>query len=945
MSIKLTFKGNRKVGKQTKLNRNYGYDILINNFEPSLREFIIDEIMVKYGTEWEKYIPQGVINELLETKEDQMSEDYSIEEFFEELTFNNLKDVLVFSKNFSLTRPYFGELSKDKIVELMDNLNRYRRKIAHAKSTFSELDLLMLKDYTKMLCQGEKGKEIRNYLEAEGYKNAKDVPPDFFEEYEIQNNLPPEDYDIDGGFVGRNTEVKTIMKHIRSEQDRVITITGAGGVGKTAIALKVAYSFLVESLKLFETIIWFSAKISKLTDSGIFPLTPSIESYEQLIRDILKVLDEKTFEKFEKAKVSIDSYVNYIYGIFSSNKCLFIVDNLETIIKNDALITFITEIPRPSQVLITSRKGLGEFERRYPITDMLVKDAELLFRIVAKHRNRLDLARLSEKTIYELVKRVRCYPLLIKWSIGQVCLGKDLNDAFSQIFAKKSDIAEFAFNDVFTLLSNDSKTILYSMIVQDEKTVSRYILMNLANLDDDEFEDAIKELIMTSFVFPQSRDTPTGIVTEYSMLELTRVFIENRLDDDKKIRDILYTRKHFLQEQFQDFEKSKTSYYQSVISLGIKTPEEQVAFVYVKAAKNFFYQNDNEEAEKNFKLAMKAAPELAYVLTEYSKFKFKSGQRNDAIRLAKRAIDVEPESYHALFNYGIMLRKSNQVRDSIKYFKKAKELNPKHLPIMTELGRAYTFVGKYDLAETEFNNALKEEKYPNYRHMTINLFFLGENYSRWAETFSARRDTDGAIKKLEQAFEVVSNGTEIAPRDRRMWNLYLKVCINLAIVHHCKQDNFKEAEKYLAKCIQPIYNGRCKVSVDRRLVARAYFYLAAFRFGEKDSDIHEIEELIRQGQTICDDKVIIDKFDALQEQLVVGGKNRNKGQIKFFNRSRNFGVIESKEGSFLFFGTQFRERWVETTLEILRGKEVSFLTRRDRKNPSKFLAIDVVLES
>ena len=103
--------------------------------------------------------------------------------------------------------------------------------------------------------------------------------------------------------------------------------------------------------------------------------------------------------------------------------------------------------------------------------------------------------------------------------------------------------------------------------------------------------------------------------------------------------------------------------------------------------------------------------------------------------------------------------------------------------------------------------------------------------------------------------------------------------------------------------------------------------------------------MIRQGRAICDDPVITEKFDALQEQIVVGSKNRKKCQIRYFNQSRNFGVIDSKEGSFLFLGSQFRERWVETTREILNGKEVSFLTRRDRRKPGKFLAIDVVLES
>jgi LuxR family glucitol operon transcriptional activator len=877
-------------------------------------------------------------------------EDCSIDDFFEELTFLNLKDILVASNNFKLAKSFFGELNKDKFIEVMDDLNTYRRKIAHAKSTFSDLDLVTLIDYVRLLCQGDVAKEIKRYLKNEEYKNAKEIPPDFFEEYECQNNLPSENYDLDGGFVGRAKDIQSIRKLIKSDQDRIITLTGAGGVGKTADALRVAYSFLPDPQNPFEAIIWFSAKTSKLTDEGIVPLAPSIRSDIQLIEDILGIVDQETLKNFKKANVPSESFKKHLYNLFSSQKCLLIVDNLETIIRDDALISFIKDIPRPSQVLITSRKGLGEIERRYPLTDMLEKDAIQLFRIIAKERNRLDLLRLKDETISDLVKRVRCYPLLIKWSIGQVCLGKDIDIAFSQIFAGESEIAKFSFNDVFLLLSENAKIILFSMIVYGDKPVSRYVLMHLANLTDDQFEDAIKELIVTSFVFPESKETESGIVTEYSMLSLTRGFIENKLDEDEKIKEMLLTRYYHLSEQSQDFERSKSSYSQSLFSLGIKTPEERVAFNYVKAAKNFFYHNDMDKAEENYEQAIKIAPKFSYAIGEFSKFEFNRGHVHKALELAKNAIQVNPENYHAWFNYGISLKKSLMFPEAIEALQKAKELNPKHLPIFNELGRAYTMIGDYETAQKEFMEALREEKYPNYRHIIMTLQFLADNYDRMADSFRFRRDSTRQIANLKLAFETISKALEIDSKDMILWKFYRRICKNLGIALSINM-GFAEGKPYLEKSLQTVHSGKKIITPDSKIVAEACSYLATFSMKENDKDIKQIENWINTGLANCTtDSTQFERLNHLKKELVGETTSRGNvecrkyGGIKFYNTLRKFGIIIIADETYLFFASGLRQRIPQEELDKLDGSIVSCILVENTEKKGQMIASDIVFE-
>ena len=128
-----------------------------------------------------------------------------------------------------------------------------------------------------------------------------EIPEAFYEESRCLNNLPIEDYDLDGGFVGRRNEIIKIKKLLYSNQDRIISITGAGGLGKTSLALKIAYSILSEEENPYSAMIWFSAKENKLTsENGIVSIESQISDYITLLRDILSVIDKNSFHMIVK---------------------------------------------------------------------------------------------------------------------------------------------------------------------------------------------------------------------------------------------------------------------------------------------------------------------------------------------------------------------------------------------------------------------------------------------------------------------------------------------------------------------------------------------------------------------------------------------------------------------------------------------------------------------
>ena len=255
------------------------------------------------------------------------------------------------------------------------------------------------------------------------------------------------------------------------------------------------------------------------------------------------------------------------------------------------------------------------------------------------------------------------------------------------------------------------------MCIFGDRPISKNLLLHLTKLDDDVLEDAISELTITSFIYPDVSNSDGRLVTNYSMLSLTRGFIQHKLDEDKKIGLILHTRYYELKEQVEQIEKSRNLYIQSLLSLGVKNEDEKIAFTCVKTAKNFVKNEDFGRAEENFEKAIKVAPKFSYALSEYAKFEFERGHVQKSNELFESAINADPENYHSFLGYGIRLRKQNELKEAIDVLEKAMELNPDYLPIYNHLGRVYCFKEDFEKANELFEKAKKQEKYPNYQQL------------------------------------------------------------------------------------------------------------------------------------------------------------------------------------------------------------------------------------
>jgi tetratricopeptide (TPR) repeat protein len=930
----------------TKQARVYGYALLINELEPALRSFIANDILlIKYGQEWVAGIPP----DLPEAVKKRTNKDNFLDPaaFLENTDFSQLKEICIYKNNFNLAKNFYGDINQEEYCSIMDLLYDLRIKVAHAKRTFSIFDFQNLIESVLRITKGESAAAIREYIEHQKYKEFKEIPLQGLvpEENKCIFNLPPEDYDFEGGFVGRLKDLRRLKSLLYSDQDRVITVIGGGGVGKTAFALKTAYSILDDKKNPFNYIIWFSAKTNRLSYEGIVDIEPQIKSLDQLTTKVLEIMVDNSVEII-KLLDSSEKMQDYLFSILKKNKTLLIIDNLETIINDQKLSRFIQEIPRQAKVLITSRRGLGEIERRFTLSELENPEAIELFRLICKDKNLNNLLRLEDYNITPLLKRVQNYPLVIKWTLGQISLGKTVEGAFNQSLQAKSDIAKFCFEDVFQMLGANERKCLYGIVFFEEPP-SQQILRHVTNLNEDLFEEAIKKLILASFIFPIHEEDNNQIKTRYSVLSLTRDFVLNKLEDDKIMKNDIENRYAKLKIQPEYIEKSYAEYTQMPSSLGTKSLEDNIALIDIKNANFAAKNNKTEEAERLYKEALNLAPTLTYAYTTYARFEFERGNYGLADKLMERASLINPNDFNVWHNWGIMKRRHRDITSAEKYFLKAQQLEPDNPSLLNDLGRIYTFEGQYQEADQCFKKSSKPKKYINYRHQLITFEYIADNFRRWAQQFIRLRDYDSTIQKLKEAQYFVSEARKLDPNDLKLLWLEKKVILARGICLSY-QDKFEDARKDFLDCIAPVKLSNMKVLINSDLRARSYYYLA--RFGSKRNDYtdEEIEILINKGLAVAPEgnpfktklETMLKNFGQYKTQKIPTSREYLRGIIVYYNIERKYGFIHSGEERF-FFNIRNFGIYINKSIELLY-KEVIFMPQKNEEAVNR-LATQIML--
>lgn len=343
------------------------------------------------------------------------------------------------------------------------------------------------------------------------------------------HNLPVPDFD-ETGFVGRGNAVRQIKRAVLGPWPAV-SILGDGGIGKTSIALKVAYDILDDHKEDFDAIVWVSAKSSTLSSHEVKRINGAILDSVGLLAEAARQLGAPT-----DSGEPLEELLDYL----ATFRVLLILDNMETVM-DQRLRDFLRDLPRGSKVLITSRIGF-QMESPFKLDPLSETESNQLLMALAHGRNVKIIKELDEVGKAKLLEKTSGHPLYIKWLVASVQAGRRP----SEVVSNNETLLDFCMSDVFDKLNDPSRQVLQSMQVMKGARMQAELAF-LNGMNAHEIQSALLELLATNFVL-MTQSASSQIENGYVVGDFASAYLARKQPTSKRLRDSVLERAARLRE-------------------------------------------------------------------------------------------------------------------------------------------------------------------------------------------------------------------------------------------------------------------------------------------------------------------------------------------------------------------------------------------------------------
>ncbi|MFG1619931.1 NB-ARC domain-containing protein [Nonomuraea wenchangensis] len=583
----------------------------------------------------------------------------------------------------------------------------------------------------------------------------------------IIHNLPLAEYD-ETGLIGRSDDCKAVVNHLLRRREPIITITGEGGIGKTAVALEAAYMLADDPASPYECILWTSLKTERLTAHGVEQIVNSVRDLKGAARNLGKTFDSDF-------KGGIRELAEILDGI----ETLLIIDNLETVHGSEVIDLYET-LPHCVTYLFTSRLGVGQFERRLPLGPLSDRDASTLFRSFARSRNASQLATLSKETILQVVSRLRNSPLAIRWYILSVEAGQQP----LSVLSSQDDLLDFCVRSVYEAMSRDARQVLTVLLAVDRSVTFDEIAI-FAEVTVDDLKRCVQELTVGSLVRLE-RDTESPLISRIALTEAAQSYLRRVNPADKALVDGILAREQDLRKEAERRRIDEHERSLAPVVVRVRSGHDEPAAHLLRRALMRSKEGSLRQAISELERARSLTPDY-WEVDRVEGFILSANAQVDpatsAYLSALRKADDEGKAVVSHFLAGHLARKAHEPDRAIQYARMAhKYFNTAETA--QSLGNYLVWVREFEEGQAYLETALEQAEG---RVRLITLTALVDSWRRWAEyLFDHEHKVAEAAQKAIAAFRTGYTEICLGVHDRRLAgavlesvNTYLR-CITVA---------------------------------------------------------------------------------------------------------------------------------------------------------------------
>jgi hypothetical protein len=258
-------------------------------------------------------------------------------------------------------------------------------------------------------------------------------------------------------YISRRELEQELFEKLTDDRRSVVIAKGAGGIGKTSLALNVLHR--IAQTERFEIIVWFSARDIDLLNQGPKHVTPQVLTEDDVAKEFARLMMPAAAMSpgFKAAKYLSDC----LSGSPTNRPILFVFDNFETVRSPGSLFAWLDEFIRlPNKIFITTR--FSDFKGAYPI-EVLGMSNEESTNLIRETAYRLGIHKLvTAEYSQSLCRESRGHPYILKILLGEFANAGRPQDV-ERVIATRDDILDALFERTYARLTPPGKHVFLTI--------------------------------------------------------------------------------------------------------------------------------------------------------------------------------------------------------------------------------------------------------------------------------------------------------------------------------------------------------------------------------------------------------------------------------------------------------------------------------------------------